>query len=308
VRIAAFELDGAPRVGIVEDDRVRPFPPGVGALEAAAGAEGWEGVGAGDPVPLAGLALLPPVRPASIRDFVSFERHVEGAKRAIEGEAGVPESWYDAPTFLFLSPHSAIGSGAEVVPPFGTELLDFELEVAVVIGRDGRDLTPGQAADHIAGYLICNDWSARDLQKREMQMNLGPSKGKDFATTLGPWLVTPDELEPYRRGDRLDLKMTVAVNGVEVGADRLSEMAWSFEELIAYASRAAWVRAGDVIAAGTCAGGSLVEVWGRAGKQEPPPLSAGDVVTMTVDGLGSISNPIVAPRPEASPIPRARRS
>ena len=301
MRIAAFELDGSPRVGLVEGDTVRPFPPGLDALAALSSAP------SADPIPLAGLTLLPPVTPASIRDFVSFERHVEGAKRAVEGEAGVPESWFEAPTFLFLSPHSAIGSGQPVVPPFGTELLDFELEVAAVIGKDGRDLTPQQATEHIAGYLICNDWSARDLQKREMQMNLGPAKGKDFATTLGPWLVTPDELAGYRRADRLDLRMTVAVNGVEVGEDRLAEMAWSFEELIAYASRAAWIRRGDVIASGTCAGGSLVEVWGRTGKQEPPPLSAGDVVTMTVDGLGSISNPIVAPRPEASPIPRARR-
>jgi 2-keto-4-pentenoate hydratase/2-oxohepta-3-ene-1,7-dioic acid hydratase in catechol pathway len=303
VRIAAFELDGLPRVGLVEGDSVRPFPLGVDALGARSSVAEWEG----EPIPLAGLALLPPVKPASIRDFVSFERHVEGAKRAVEGEAGVPESWYEAPTFLFLSPHSAIGSGQPVVPPFGTEMLDFELEVAAVIGEDGRDLTPAQAAEHIAGYLICNDWSARDLQKREMRMNLGPAKGKDFATTLGPYLVTPDELADYRRDDRLDLKMTVTVNGVEVGEDRLSEMAWSFEELVAYASRAAWVRAGDVLAAGTCAGGSLVEVWGRTGKQEPPPLATGDVVTMTVEGLGSISNPIVAARAEASPIPRARR-
>ena len=157
--------------------------------------------------------------------------------------------------------------------PPGSQMLDFELEVAVIIGREGRDLTPGQARAHIAGYTLFNDWSARDLQAREMQVGLGPCKGKDTATTLGPWLVTPEELEPYRDTDGfLRLALTAAVNGTVVGQDLLSNMSWTFEEMVAYASRGTRVRPGDVLASGTCGnGGCLAELWGTRGKQAPPP-------------------------------------
>jgi len=314
MRIAAYEHDGAERLGLVTNDGggVRPLPAGVTLLELLAGmGAGTQVEGAapdaGPVVPLSEVRLLAPLHPASMRDFVSFERHVEGAAKAVEGKESVPERWYEAPTFLFMNPHSAIGSGEPVPIPPDAKLMDYELEVGVVLNRDGRDLTPEQAHDLIAGYLVVNDWSARDLQAWEMRMGLGPAKGKDFATTLGPWLVTPDELEPWRRGDRLDLAMRVSVNGVELGADRLSNMAWSFEELIAYATRGAWVRAGDVICSGTCSGGALAELWGRNGRQEPPPLQAGDVVTMTVEGIGTISNQLVKGAPEATPVPVARR-
>jgi 2-keto-4-pentenoate hydratase/2-oxohepta-3-ene-1,7-dioic acid hydratase in catechol pathway len=195
-----------------------------------------------------------------------------------------------------------VGPDEPVAAPPGSQALDFELEVGVVIGRDGRDLTPEEAHDHIAGYLIVNDWSARDIQRHEMMGGLGPAKAKDFATTIGPWLTTPDELEPARVGDRVDLRMSVSINDREFGSDSLAHMGWSFEELISYASRSAWVRAGDLIASGTCSGGSLAEAWGRAGRQEPPPLQPGDVVTMTVDRLGAISNPVVAAEPERTPV------
>jgi 2-keto-4-pentenoate hydratase/2-oxohepta-3-ene-1,7-dioic acid hydratase in catechol pathway len=174
-------------------------------------------------------------------------------------------------------------------------MLDFELEVAVVIGRDGASLSPDEAREHIFGYTVLNDWSARDLQRREMKVHLGPAKGKDSATTLGPWLVTADELEPYRDTDGfLVLDLRAFVNGELIGQDLLSNMGWPFEELIAYASRGTEVRAGDVLGSGTCGnGGCLAELWGRRGRIDPPPLRPGDVVELAVEGIGRVRNRVV---------------
>ena len=321
MRFARLEVRGEERVGVLTsaepvDDSpeqvvaaayatasVRLLPAGTDLLEAAVAR--LEPAADAESVPLAGARLLAPVRPASFRDFVAFEEHVQGAA-AMTGNADVAlAAWSQQPTYLYGSPHAVVGPEEPVAAPPGFEALDFELEVGVVIGRDGRDLTPEEAGAHIAGYVIVNDWSARDIQRHEMKGGLGPAKAKDFATTVGPWLVTPDELEPARRGDRLDLTMTVHVNGEVFGQDTLAHMGWSFEELVSYASRSAWVRAGDLIASGTCHGGSLAETWGRTGRQEPRPLLPGDVVTMTVDSLGTLSNPVVAAAPEPAPIPRA---
>ena len=300
--IARYEQDGAERLGLVDGDEIRPFPAGVSLLGAVAGA-----AAEGPAAALASVRLLPPLHPASVRDFVSFEQHVEGVE--MRNKRPVSERWYASPSFLFMSPHNLVGANDPVAIPPGCALMDFELEVAVVIGRDGRNLTPAEAAGHIAGYTIFNDWSARDIQGDEMQLGLGPAKGKDFASTLGPWLVTPDELEPYRDGDRLDLGLQAWVNDAPIGdGDRLSSMAWSFEELVAYASRSAWVRAGDLIASGTCGSGALAELWGRrGGTADPAPLARGDVVRMTVEGIGTIENRLVASEDELVPIPPARR-
>ena len=204
---------------------------------------------------------------------------------------------------------ASIASPADDVPiPPGSRMFDLELEVAAVIGREGRDLTPEQARDHIIGYTIFNDWSARDLQTREMQVRLGPCKGKDTAATLGPYLVTADELEPYRDADGfLRLALTASVNGEVVGKDLLSNMSWTFEEMVAYASRGTWVRPGGVLGSGTCGnGGCLAELWGVRGEQSPPPLRPGDTVTLTVEGIGTVSNTVVAGAVPV-PLPTGRR-
>lgn len=308
MRVATVE-DGA---GVVVDDLLFRFPAGttvLGLLRSGSLREAGEAaVSTGNAVPLAGLRLLPPLEAPTVRDFVAFEEHVEGVVRSVTGDAGVAPEWYEAPTFYFTNPYALIGTGDDVSVPPGCELLDFELEVAAVIGTAGRDLSPEQARSHIAGYTILNDWSTRDLQRREMKVNLGPCKGKDFASTLGPVLVTADELEPYRNADGfLGLAMTVEVNGTEIGRDMLSNMGWPFEELVAYASRGTEVRPGDVLGSGTCGnGGCLAELWGRRGVQDPPPLVPGDVVSMTVEGIGTIANAVVKGR-DAIPVAPARQ-
>jgi 2-keto-4-pentenoate hydratase/2-oxohepta-3-ene-1,7-dioic acid hydratase in catechol pathway len=317
MRFAAYDHQGRTRVAVVEEDGVLHPVPGVRSLT--------ELIGAGDGLPAlldAGAAaldvppgphvsqvrLLPPLRPASVRDFVTFEEHVEGVRRSLDGAAGVPDRWYAAPTFYFGNPHAVYGPHDDIPVPPGSHVLDFELEVAAVIGREGRDLTPRQARDHIVGYTVFNDWSARDLQSAEMKVGLGPCKGKDTATTLGPYLVTADELEPFRDAEGfLRLALTAEVNGETVGRDLLSNMSWTFEEMTAYASRGARVVPGDVLGSGTCGnGGCLAELWGVRGERTPPPLGPGDTVTLTVQGIGTVSNTVV-PGAEPVPLPAGRR-
>lgn len=311
MRFATYEHQHRHRVAVVEKDGTL-FPlPGVTSLTTllaetdglpgllAAGAAALD-VPAGPHV--SQVRLLAPLQPTSVRDFVTFEEHVEGVRRAVDGVAGVPEQWYAAPTFYFTNPHAIYGPHDGVPVPPGSAVLDFELEVAAVIGREGRDLTPEQAHDHIVGYTVFNDWSARDLQSAEMKVGLGPCKGKDTATTLGPYLVTADELEPYRDSEGfLRLALTAKVNGETVGEDLLSNMSWTFEEMTAYASRGTRVVPGDVLGSGTCGnGGCLAELWGRRGKQTPPPLQPGDTVTLTVEGVGTLTNSVVV---GAGPLP-----
>jgi 2-keto-4-pentenoate hydratase/2-oxohepta-3-ene-1,7-dioic acid hydratase in catechol pathway len=240
-----------------------------------------------------------------MRDFMVFEQHVEGARMGRFPDKPVPDIWYGSPFCYFTNPHALTGPDDEIAVPPGCKDLDLELEVAAVIGRPGTNLRPDEARGHIAGYTIFNDWSARDLQMAEMALGLGPCKGKDFANTLGPWIVTADELEPYRQGDRLDLEMRAEINGRELGGDSLANMAWSFEELVSYASRGTWVKPGDVLGSGTCGYGCLLEMWGRYGREEYPPLKPGDTVSLTVQGIGTLTNTVV-PGVEAVPLPPAR--
>ena len=163
-------------------------------------------------VPINAVRLLPPIpRPPSIRDFYAFEQHVRTARqrRGLEMEP----DWYELPVFYFSNPVATVGPFDDVAVPPGSTALDFELEVAAIVGRGGADLDPEAADRHIAGFCVMNDWSARDVQRREMKLSMGPVKGKDFATSLGPYLVTPDEVEPFRRDRAYDLPMRAWVNG-----------------------------------------------------------------------------------------------
>ncbi|MFF9521001.1 fumarylacetoacetate hydrolase family protein [Streptomyces achromogenes] len=311
MRFAAYTHQDRDRLAVVDDAGVLYPVPGAGSLtEVLAAGRGLPALLAlgtaalqGPPgPPVSRVRLRPPLRPASVRDFVTFEEHVEGVRRSVDGAAGVPEQWYAAPAFYFTNPHAVYGAHDDIPVPPGSGALDFELEVAAVIGREGRDLTPERARDHIIGYTVLNDWSARDLQSAEMRVGLGPCKGKDTATTLGPYLVTADELERYRDDEGfLRLALTAEVNGQVVGTDLLSNMSWTFEEMTAYASRGTRIVPGDVLGSGTCGnGGCLAELWGRSGERVPPPLKPGDTVTLTVEGIGTVSSTVV---PGAAPVP-----
>lgn len=308
MRIARVQAAEGTRAAIVSRDgeSIRVLGPDVGMLELL-GSHDPERLAAGaQERPLDEVKLLAPIEPPSIRDFSVFEQHIQGIVKGSDPSGTVPESWYRSPFFYFSNPGAVTGPGEDIPVPPGCRDLDLELEVAAIIGRAGRDLAPEEAAAYIAGYTIFNDWSARDLQFEEMKLGLGACKGKDFANTLGPWIVSPDELEPFRSGDRLDLDLRARVNDRELGEDTLANMAWSFEELVSYASRGTWIRPGDVLGSGTCGSGCLLELRGRHGRDSYPPLDAGDTVTLSVEGIGTLTN-TVARGADLVPLPEARR-
>ena len=318
MRLARWSHDGEPGEGFVIGDAVVPFPGGRTVAQvlaeglAAAVALHAESAGSAG-TPLAAVQLRAPLVPAAIRDFVAFEEHVEGVSASVDGKSEVVPQWYEAPTFYFTNPHTVRATGESVSAP-QTERLDFELEVAAVIGgvagSDGANLTVPASAAHIFGYTIMNDWSARDLQSREMKVRLGPCKGKDFATTLGPWIVTADEVADLVDDEGfLALRADVSVNGRPVGEDLVSNMGWPFAELVAYASRNSRIVPGDVLGSGTVGnGGCLAELWGRG--VDIPALRPGDEVRMRVERLGEIVNTVgemVDAPPVAPARPRSRQ-
>lgn len=311
MRIARLIAEEGPRAGVLTGDAaIRPLPADIGVLDLLAADPRERSRLAGRAEPerdLDTVRLLAPIEPPTIRDFSVFEQHIEGAIKTSSRDAPVPSVWYEQPYCYFSNPYAITGPGEDIPMAPGTRALDLELEVAAIIGRPGRNLHPDEAAAHIAGYTIFNDWSARDIGGKEIQTPFGQCKAKDFANTLGPWIVTPDELEPYRDGDRYDLDMRAYINGVGLGGDTLANMAWSFEEMVAYASRGTWVRPGDVLGSGTCGNGCLLELWGRRGSfQDPPPLKAGDEVRLEVQGIGTLTNRIVDGL-ERIELPPARR-
>ncbi len=237
----------------------------------------------------ADLEFGPPIlRPPSLRDFYAFEGHVRTMWERRGGT--VPEAWYRIPIFYFSNVSEIRGPDEPIWCPAASQELDYELEVAALIDTPARDLGSSTAEEAVGGYMIFNDWSARDLQREETAVRLGPAKGKDFATSIGPWLVTPDELADARKPKGYDLEMTAKVNGVELSRGSWSSAQFSFGEMIARASADVRLRPGDLIGSGTVGTGCLLEVKDEILKRY---LQPGDVVTLTVDRLGALTNPIV---------------
>jgi 2-keto-4-pentenoate hydratase/2-oxohepta-3-ene-1,7-dioic acid hydratase in catechol pathway len=294
---------GADRVGLVIDEQVHALADGATLLgllgddsERLASAAQTARDDPAEVLSLDSVVLRAPIPlPPAVRDFYAFEQHVRTARqrRGLE----MDPDWYELPVFYFSNPYAVIGDGEEIAVPPGSAELDFELEVAAVVGRGGSDLTPEDAEARIAGFCVMNDWSARDIQRREMKLSMGPVKGKDFATTLGPMLVTPDEIADARSGRAYDLTMTASVNGREYSRASLAEIFWSFGEMISYASRGTRVEAGDVIGSGTCGTGCILELALVHGGDAYPWLQPGDEVVLSVDRLGSLRNRIVAGTP-----------
>jgi 2-keto-4-pentenoate hydratase/2-oxohepta-3-ene-1,7-dioic acid hydratase in catechol pathway len=297
---------GRERVGLVEGVEILALDPGqtlVGLLgddgELLAAAADRAGANPADVVRLDEAALLAPIpRPPSVRDFYAFERHVKTARqrRGLE----MDPDWYELPVFYFSNPAAIVGPHDDIPVAPGSEQMDFELEVAAIVGRGGSNLDPHTAEGHIAGFCVMNDWSARDLQRREMKLSMGPVKGKDFATTLGPVMTTPEELEAFRKDRAYDLTMRATVNGREYSRASLAEIYWSFGEMLAYASRGTDLIPGDVIGSGTCGTGCILELSLVHGEEEYPWLKPGDEVALEVDRLGRIENRVVegvAPKP-----------
>ncbi len=236
---------------------------------------------------LSGTRLRTPVPdPPTLRDFYAFEQHVKAA-RARRNAAMIPE-WYEIPVFYFSNTSALYGADEPIPYPRLSNELDFELEVAAVIGQAGADISADDAPDYIAGYLVMNDWSARDLQRKEMLMNLGPAKGKDFATSLGPWLVTPDELADRRIGagkeERYDLAITGAINGDQLSHANLKDLYFTFPQMIERAAQHVRLRPGDIIGSGTCGTGCILEL----GTERHRWLRPGDVAEMSVERLGAL--------------------
>lgn len=299
--------DGSERPGLVLDGAVHGLPP----TETLLGLLGSDGgfvaaaeraiAGPAEVMDLAAVRLCAPVpRPPSVRDFMSFEEHLRNALHAL-GRNGVPPVWFDQPAFYFTNPAAIRGPDEQIPISPGCAAFDYEVEVAAVVGRAGSDLTPAEAESHIAGYTIFCDWSARDVQAHESTIGLGPAKGKDGATSMGPFLVTSDELEPFRAGKGFRLAMRGAVNGRDLGGGSWSDIHWSFGQMLAYASRGTELRPGDVIGSGTVGTGCLLELSGLHGTERFPWLKPGDEVRIEIEQLGALTGRIVT-GPDLVPI------
>ena len=295
--------DGDERAGLVLDGNIHGLASGTAVIDLlgddgermdAAAQQARESPS--EVVAYATATLGAPIRPRQIRDCLTFLQHLRNARAAIGGE--LDPGWEQIPAFYFSNTTGVLGPRDDVAISPGCEQFDYELEIGAVIGREGADLHPDEAASHICGYTIFCDWSARDLQMHEMKLMLGPAKGKDGANTVGPMLVTADELEPYRSGPSYHLEMKGFVNGELVSQGHWDQMDWSWGEVLAYASRGTRLLPGELIGSGTVPTGCLIEHWAMNGPEKFRGwLQPDDVVRLEVEQLGAIEQRVVAALP-----------
>ena len=247
-------------------------------------------------VPLAGTQLRSPViQPPTVRDFIVYEEHASN-----QGTREPNEAWYRMPVFYFSNPLCVYGPDAIVPHPSASSQFDYELEIGIVIGKEGADIAADDAMDYIAGFTLFNDWSARDLQVDEMAFGLGPAKGKDTASSIGPWLVTKDEMAPYLKDGHLHLKCEVKVNGdLWMKNGEAQNGYFTFAAMVERASKDSRIVPGDVIGSGTVGGGSIREAI-RKGFEKARFLQPGDVVEHEVEGIGVLRGTI-GPKPDLDP-------
>jgi 2-keto-4-pentenoate hydratase/2-oxohepta-3-ene-1,7-dioic acid hydratase in catechol pathway len=273
MKLVTYEAGAGPRVGQLEGDQVLDvgFDGDMIAFIEA-------GASIGSAVPVAGARLLAPLRPRSLRDFLAFEAHLQNVMPRLGRD--IPAEWFAVPAYYKGLPDTVIGPDEEVPWPAYSDWLDHELELAAVIGRRGKDISRDVALEHVFGWTIWNDFSARDTQKRELPVGMGPAKAKDWdgSNVLGPCIVTADEL------DGTNVTMTVRVNGERWGGGSSADMHHTFADMIVYASQAQTLYPGEVIGSGTAPGGSGAELDRR--------LQEGDVVELEVEGIGVLRNRI----------------
>lgn len=236
------------------------------------------------------MLIAPLPRPKSFRDFYAFEQHVKSA-RENRGLKMIPE-WYQIPVFYFSNHLAIMGPEDQITKPIECNWLDFELEIACIIGKQGRNITAAEAEDYIFGYCILNDWSARDLQRQEMKVGLGPAKGKDFATSIGPWVITKDEMNPLRSGKGFDISMRARINGSLLSEGNMKGIYYSFGEMIERASAGVTLYPGEMIGSGTVGTGCILEL----GTEVHRWLQPGDEVELEIDKLGVLKNSIIEVR------------
>ena len=312
MKLLTYETDKGPRCGVLQDGQVVDVSDLLGAgghplRDVRALLEQGDSpldrvrdaLAKDDSVqklPLADVRLLAPViQPPTVRDFIVYEEHASN-----QGTREPNEVWYRMPVFYFSNPLCIYGTDAQIPYPSASSQFDYELEIGIVIGREGRDVPADAALDHIAGFMIFNDWSARDLQVDEMAFGLGPAKGKDTASSIGPWLVTTDELLPYLKDGRLKLKCEVRVNGDHWLKDGAAADAYfTFGDMVERASKDSRIVPGDVIGSGTVGGGSIREAI-RKGYEKARFLEPGDVVEHEVEAIGVLRGTI-GPKPKLDP-------
>ena len=281
---------------LVKEERVYtlPYPDMLAVM--AAGADKAAKKASKDSLAIDEIKFLSPLKPTTLRDGYAFEQHVVTANKNRGRE--VPEEWYQFPVFYFTNPNAVFGHEDVIPYPPYTQAMDYELEIAAVIGKGGMNIKPEEALAHIFGYTIFNDWSARDVQRKEMIVGLGPAKGKDFASSFGPVIVTHESIadKATDRPGVYDLSMLARINGVEFSRGNFKDMHWSFGEIIARASDSVMLYPGDVIGSGTVGTGCLLELT----KFQGPWLKHGDVVELEIERIGILRNTVGSPPSNSS--------